>query len=100
MQQPLNNYDFLISKIDLFIRRYYTNKLLRGLIGWLAATVSAYLLATTTEYWAYLNTYLRTCIFFSYLLGIVLVFCWLVLPHILALLKLRKGLSHQQAAQL
>ena len=44
------NYELLIGKIDTFIRKYYLNRLLRGLIFLGAGLFSAYVVITLSEY--------------------------------------------------
>ncbi len=92
-------YNLLVKKIDQFIRKYYLNKLLKGLLYWIGLVVSAFLILTLTEFRAYLppNLKLPLILIFG---GIVIGsgFYWVILP-LLSYLKLGKQISHEQAAK-
>jgi len=100
MMQPGSNYDLLIGKMDEFIRRYYLNKLLRGLIFLGAALFFSYLLITFSEYFGHFNTLFRSFIFYGFILLNLSLFFWLVAPPLLAYFRLGKLISHDQAAEI
>jgi hypothetical protein len=94
------NYELLIHKINLFIRKYYFNKFLRGLIFLGAGLFSAYVVITVSEYFGNFNTTFRTILFYFFIVLNLGFICWLILPPLLAWLKLGKTLSHDQAAEI
>ncbi|MBB5397344.1 DUF4175 family protein [Mucilaginibacter sp. AK015] len=94
------NYDLLIQKIDFFIRKYHYNNLLRGLIFLGAGLFSAYVLITLSEYFGNFDTTLRTILFYFFILLNLGLLVWLVLPPLLARLKLGSTLTHDQAAEI
>ena len=55
----MNNYDLLISKLDAFIRKYYANKLIRGILIFLACAIAYYILVSVGEYYFYFPSWLR-----------------------------------------
>jgi hypothetical protein len=95
-----SNYDLLIEKIDIFTRRYYLNKLLRGAIFLGATIFTAYILTVLSEYFGNFSTTLRSCLFFGYILLNLGVFAWLVLPPLLAYFKLGSVIGHDEAAEI
>ena len=95
---PANNYDLLIEKIDTFIRKYHYNNLLRGLIFLGAGIFSAYVVITLCEYFFNFNTVLRTLLFYFFILLNAGLIAWLIIPPVMAQLKLGKTLSHDEAA--
>lgn len=95
-----NNYELLIEKINLFIRKYYFNNLLRGLIFLGAGLFSAYVVITLCEYFGNFSSILRTLLFYGFILINLTLLIWLVLPSLLAYLKMGKTLSHDEAAQI
>ncbi|TSD64734.1 DUF4175 family protein [Inquilinus sp. KBS0705] len=97
---PTENYDLLIDKINSFIRKYHYNNLLRGLIFLGAGIFSAYIAITLMEYFGNFNTLLRTLLFYFFILLNLGLMIWLVLPPLLARLKLAKTLSHDEAAEI
>jgi hypothetical protein len=98
--QQISNYDLLIEKIDTFIRRYYLNKLLRGVIFLGAILFSGFVVVTLSEYLGNFSTLLRTILFFGYILLNLSVFGWLVLPPLLAYFSLGNTITHDEAAQI
>ncbi|MES2275307.1 MAG: DUF4175 family protein [Bacteroidota bacterium] len=94
------NYELLIGKINLFIRKYYFNNLLRGLIFLGAGLFSAFVVITVSEYFGNFNTVARTAMFYAFIvLNLGLLF-WLVVPSLLAWLKVGKTLTHDEAAEI
>jgi hypothetical protein len=96
----MNNYELLISRLDAFIRKYYANKLLRGVLLFLAAIVCYYLVASIGEYLFYLPSWARYLLvaLFIGIGGFALIY--LILVPLLQMQKLGKVISHHQAAQI
>jgi len=94
------NYELLIGKIDTFIRKYYFNNLLRGLIFLGAGLFSAYVVITVSEYFWNFNTAFRTFLFYFFILLNLGLVCWLIIPSLLAWLSLGKTITHDQAAEI
>jgi hypothetical protein len=92
------NYQQLIGKINVFIRKYYLNSLLRGLIFLGAGLFSAYVVITLSEYFGNFNTLTRTLMFYAFILLNLSLLFWLVVPPLMAYLKLGKTLTHDEAA--
>ncbi|OKS89003.1 DUF4175 family protein [Mucilaginibacter polytrichastri] len=94
------NYHLLIEKIDVFIRRYYVNKLLRGLILWGAVLFTGYIVATLCEYLGHFTTFFRSLIFYGFILLNVVIIVRLIFPPLMAYLKLGNTINHEQAAEI
>src|ERR1700748_1914493 len=94
------NYTLLIAKINVFIRKYYLNSLLRGLIFLGAGLFSAYVVITTSEYFGNFNTFFRGVLFYGFIMFNLGLIAWLVAPPLMAWLKLGKIISHDQAAEI
>ncbi|HZX58758.1 MAG TPA: hypothetical protein VFE54_08535, partial [Mucilaginibacter sp.] len=86
--QSSENYDLLIGKINTFIRKYYFNSFLRGLIFLGAGLLSAYVVITLGEYFGNFNTFFRTFLFYFFILLNSGLTIWLVIPSLMAWLKL------------
>jgi len=93
-----DSYELLIAKINTFIRKYYFNNLLRGLIFLGAGLFSAYVVIAIGEYFGNFSILLRTVLFYFFILLNLGLIAWLVIPSLLAWLKLGKTLSHDEAA--
>lgn len=94
------SYELLIDKINVFIRKYYFNNLLRGLIFLGAGLFSAYVVITLSEYFGNFNTSFRTALFYAFILLNIGLLIWLVIPSLLAWLKLGKTITHDEAAEI
>lgn len=94
------NYELLIDKINTFIKRYYLNSLLRGLIFLGAGLFSAYIVITLSEYFGNFDSLFRTLLFYGFILLNLGLIAWLVVPPLMAWLALGKTLTHDQAADI
>jgi hypothetical protein len=93
-----SNYNELIKKIDEFIRKFYLNKILRGSIYVAAILLALYLLVFLFLYYIHPGTVFKTIVFFAYLLiGISLIGALIIRP-LMAMLKLGKHLSFEEAS--
>jgi hypothetical protein len=95
-----DNYIGLIDKINAFTKKYYLNNLLRGLIFLSAGILSAYIAIAVLEYFGNFNSIFRTVLFYGFIMLNLLLLTWLVIPSLLAYLRLGKTLSHDEAAEI
>lgn len=98
--QSSENYNVLIDKINTFTRKYYLNNLLRGLIFLGAGLFSAYVVITLSEYFGNFNSFFRGVLFYGFILLNLGLMGWLVIPSLMAYLKLGKTLTHDEAAEI
>lgn len=93
-------YQILLSKLDVFIRKYYKNQLIRGGILFLSLFLVFFILVNILEYYGHFNTSIRTIIFFLYsALNITVLISYLAFP-LFKLLRIGKTLSKEQAAEI
>jgi hypothetical protein len=92
--------DILKFKLKGFIRKYYKNQILRGLMV-SAALLLVFLLAVNLiEYYIWSNTLTRTFIFYTFLgASLFVVFHYILIP-LIRLLQLGKILSNKEAARI
>jgi hypothetical protein len=82
-----NSENILIQKLDEFIRRYYKNQLIKGILYSSGILLAAFLSVVFLEYFGEFNTIIRGTLFFSFLLSTILVLInYIAIP----LLKLNK----------
>lgn len=91
-------YSLLLKKIDEFIRKFYLNKILRGSIYVAAILLALYLLAFLGIYYLNPLAVYKTVVFYSYIIVAILLIAWFILQPLLALLKLGKHLSVDEAS--
>ncbi|MCB9195029.1 MAG: DUF4175 domain-containing protein [Flavobacteriales bacterium] len=92
--------DLLIVKLEQFIRKYYTNKLLRGLIYTLALLVSFFLLILLIDYFGKFKSNGRTILFFSFITTAFGIFAFNIVWPLMQLGKIGKSMSHEDAARM
>ena len=62
-----SNYQVLIQKLDQFIRKYYVNKLIRGVLYSIGFVLLLFLLVDLLIYYNDFGTGTRTGLFFSFI---------------------------------
>ncbi|MBL7932225.1 MAG: DUF4175 family protein [Bacteroidia bacterium] len=90
----------LIEKLDQFIRKYYRNQLVKGLIYSGGILLTAFLSVVLLEYFGEFNTAVRAFLFFGFL-GVTtgVVIKYIAIP-VLKLNKIGKIISYDQAADI
>ncbi len=95
-----SNYNILITKLDAFIRKYYLNQLIRGILFSAAILLSAYLLFSLLEYRFYFSEAVRKVLFYSFLLGSAFILYSRVFTPLFKYQKLGKRIDHKKAASI
>ena len=94
----MTNYDLLIQRLDAFIRKYYTNKLLKGVLLFLTAALAIVLLVSVGEYFLYFPSWVRYAILVVCSgAGLFALVNWIIIP-LMQTQRLGKVISHEQAA--
>ena len=95
---PQVTFNDLLIKIKAYKKKYYTNKLLKGFIFFIAALSSVYLLISILEYYGRFNSSFRIVLLggFVTLAGVAFVY-WLLIPY-LSLANINKQISDEEAA--
>ena len=94
------NYNLLIKKLDQFIRKYYTNEIIRGSIYSISVLLLSYLLISVSEYFNHFSPIVRGLLFYSFLLLNLTVISITILRPLLHYYKLGKVIGHDQAARI
>lgn len=92
--------DDLIRKLDEFIRKFYKNLLLKGLLYSVILLVVFYLLLSLLEYVGYNSTTVRTILFYLYLLFALIVVSLFVIRPAVKMFRIGKTLSYYDAAKI
>lgn len=90
----------IILKLDAFIRKYYKNQLLKGIIYSIALSLSLWLFISILEYFGNFSTAVRTVLFFSFALSLGFILYRFIVIPLLKLTKIGKTISHKQAAEI
>jgi hypothetical protein len=93
-------YDQLLLQIEDFIKRFYMNRLIKGLLLFSALLILAILFFSSLEFFGRFNSILRAFLFFSFLLLVGWAFYRYVVDPFLKLNKLGRRLTPFQASRL
>lgn len=77
----MSSFDALLNQIDAFIRKYYKNEMLKGLIWFVGFLVFSFLVVISLEYFGRFNSVIRAFLFFSFMgVNIFLATRYLIIP--------------------
>ena len=100
MNNSTGEYNQLLLKLDVFIRKYYKNQLIRGALYCLAIIFFTYLVVTLAEYFGRFSIAMRTFLFWSFVAGVLFVTTKFFLLPLSKIFRMGKIISHEQAAQI
>lgn len=90
----------IYSKLEAFIRKYYTNELLRGTIFFIGLGLLYFIFTLLVEYFLWLPQGGRTVLFWLFIVvEIFLLFRFILFP-VFKLFKLQKGINYRQASDI
>ncbi len=88
----------LITKLDEFIRKFYLNKLIRGVLLSFGLLTAFFLVFVSLEYFGRFGVAGRTLFFYTLVgVGASALGTWIVLP-LVRFLKVRPGITYEEAA--
>jgi hypothetical protein len=92
--------NILILKLDEFIRKFYKNQLIKGLLYSLGLLVAAFLFLVVAEYFGEFGTITRTILFYVFVLSSFFILGKYIITPLLKLNKLGAVLSYDEAAKI
>jgi hypothetical protein len=95
-----SDYHILLEKLDEFIRKYYKNQLIRGLLYSTGVVLAFYLTLAVTEYYGHFGTTFRTILFYLFILTNGYILAKLIVIPLLHLNKMGKIISNEQASEI
>ncbi len=100
MAAPKSNYQQLINKLDQFIRKFYLNRLIRGVLYSIGLILLLFVAINVLEHYFYFDTGARKGLFYSFIaVSAVALIGWIFIP-LLKYFRLGKVISHEQAANI
>ena len=95
-----NNYEWLIERLDAFIRKYYANQVIRGGLVFLSCLLFYVLTVSIGEYYLYLPVWSKISIVSIFtILGLSSLVAWVIIP-LTKMGRLGNVISHEQAASI
>ncbi|MCC7051594.1 MAG: DUF4175 domain-containing protein, partial [Bacteroidia bacterium] len=95
-----NAYTEIAQKLEAFIKRFYINQLIKGLIYSVALLFTLFIVVNLLEYFGHFTSIARLFLFIGYILSAILVLAGWVINPFLKIKKLGKTITHEQAAQI
>jgi len=96
----MSNFEAIKNKLEQFIKRYYTNELLKGVILFFAIGLLYLIVTLFIEYMLWLNPTARTILFWVFITVEVGLFVKFIAIPLLKLFKLRQGINLEIASKL
>lgn len=94
----MNQYENLIARLDAFVRKYYANQLLRGVLVLFTGLMAYLLTLSVGEYFLYLPVWIKVPLVSAFVLLSVSAFAYWIVRPLFKMAKFGKIISHEQAA--
>ncbi|MFA9187170.1 DUF4175 family protein [Flavobacterium magnesitis] len=96
----MNSSNFIYQKLEAFIRKYYLNELIRGVVFFIGLGLLYFLFTLFIEYFLWLKPIGRTILFWTFIgVEVVLLFRFILFP-VFKLLKFKKGIDYNEASSI
>ncbi len=89
---------FIYQKLELFIKKFYTNELIRGIIFFIGLGLLYFLFTLFIEYFLWLKPKGRTILFWTFIIVEIFLFLRFILFPIFQLFKIKKGIDYKEAS--
>lgn len=90
----------IISKLDAFIRKYYLNRLVRGVLLGTGLLLAIFLLFSLGEYFGHFPTSVRAILFWSFVAALAIVMWFWIITPLARMNKLGPVISYEEAARI
>lgn len=92
--------DTILDSLDIFIRKYYENRMIKGIMYALTLLLSLFLIMVLLEHFGYFSTVVRAILFWFYLIVGLSVLGYFVLLPLAKMFRLGKVISYDEAARI
>lgn len=90
----------ILKKLELFMKRFYTNKLLKGLILFVSTALLYFLAVTALEYFIWMGSTGRALLFWLFILTLLGLSIWFLVIPALGIFNIKRGLTPFEAAKI
>ncbi|MFA7445094.1 MAG: hypothetical protein WCY89_04045 [Flavobacteriaceae bacterium] len=94
----MNNINLIYSKLEQFIRKYYTNQLIKGIFFFIGLGLIYFLFTLFIEYFLWLKPAGRTLLFWLFVGVELFLFLRFICFPVFKLFKIQKGIGYKQAS--
>jgi hypothetical protein len=96
----MSSFSLIQQKLEQFIKKYYTNELIKGAILFFAIGLLYFLLTLLVEYFLWLSPTGRTILFWTFVAVELGLFVRFIAFPLLKLFRLQQGISNEEAANI
>lgn len=96
----MSNFSIIQQKLEGFIKKYYTNELIKGAILFFAIGLLYLLMTLLVEYFLWLNSVGRRLLFWTFVVFELALFVRFIAFPIAKLFRLRKGIDYEAASRI
>jgi len=96
----LDKSNIIYEKLEAFIKKFYTNELIRGTIFFVGLGLLYFLFTLFLEYFLWLKPTARTILFWSFVSVEIFLLLRFILFPVFKLFKLQKGIDYSQASRI
>ena len=96
----MNKSGIIYDKLEAFIKKFYTNELLRGTIFFVGIGLLYFLFTLFVEYFLWLKPTARTILFWSFIAVELFLLLRFILFPLFKLFKLQKGIDYNEASKI
>lgn len=96
----MEHQNIIFSKLEQFIKKFYTNELLRGTIFFVGIGLLYFLFTLFVEYFLWLKPTARTVLFWTFIAVELFLLIRFILFPIFKLFKLQKGINYDDASKI
>lgn len=94
----MNNFNNIQFKLEQFIRKYYTNELIKGAILFFSIGLLYFIFTLLLEHFLWLNSAARTVLFWLFIVVELALFVKFITLPLAKLFKLQKGINYKEAS--
>ncbi|WP_034260079.1 DUF4175 family protein [Altibacter lentus] len=96
----MSSFSIIQQKLEQFIKKYYTNELIKGSILFFAIGVLYFLITLLVEYFLWLSPNGRTVLFWTFVGVEIGLFIRFIAFPLAKLFRLQQGISHEEASKI
>ena len=96
----MSTFSIIRQKLEQFIKKYYTNELIKGSIFFFTIGCLYFLATLLIEHFLWLNSFGRTVLFWAFVAVEAGLFVRFIAFPLLKLFHLQNGISHEEASRI
>ena len=96
----MSTFSIIQQKLEQFIKKYYTNELIKGVILFFAIGLLWFIITLLVEHFLWLEPLARTLLFWSFVLVEIGLFVRFIAFPLAKLFKLQRGIGHETASRI